>query len=295
MSTTIFQNYLPNCTQIFISMNQNLSQKLLYYALSVTLLLSVFYLLSVFDTFGSFMHLFEKSHLHKWHTLFRFCFVLVFSIVNHLFFVPRLYIPKRYVLFFSIALLCLVMMIVLPDIILPKPFIDLKRFEPIHPNPLPPSPLLFEMVIMFLLFFMSVFTSIAIRTRQYVEQFEQNHRDATLNIVYQNETIINKQSETALTVTVNYGLMWIEFSDILFIKSMDNYLQFHLKDKKPILVRMTLKDAIEKLPINQFLRVHKSYIISIAAIESIRNKTILIANQEIPIGRLYEESVSKIF
>ena len=68
-----------------------------------------------------------------------------------------------------------------------------------------------------------------------------------------------------------------------------------MKDKKPILVRMTLKEATEKLPTERFLRVHKSYIVAISAIESIRNKTILIAKNEIPIGKTYEEFVSNIF
>jgi DNA-binding LytR/AlgR family response regulator len=286
-------------------MTQPFYQKILYYSLSFMLLISIFYLLSVFDTFGSFWHLFDKSHLHKWHTLFRFCFVIVFGIVNHCFFVPHLYIPKRYVLFFTVVILCFVMMLVLPDILLTKPQIDFKRFEPEHPNPLPPSPLVFEMVIMFLLFFIGTFTSIAIRTSQYVAQIKLQQAISTTNkeqefvttvtIIENRNEEIEKQIETALTVTMNYSLVRIDYSDILFIKSMDNYLQFHLKDKKPLLIRMTLKDASEKLPQGAFLRVHKSYIVATAAIESIRNKTILIDRHDIPIGKAYEEAIFKVY
>jgi DNA-binding LytR/AlgR family response regulator len=57
---------------------------------------------------------------------------------------------------------------------------------------------------------------------------------------------------------------------------------------------MTLKEVLEKLPTNKFLRVHKSYIVSLEAIESIRNKKIFMVKQEIPIGRAYEESVFKV-
>ena len=288
-----------------MSMNQPFYYKFLYYALSVLMLLSIFYLLSVFDTFGSFFHLFSKTHLHKWHTLFRFCFVIAFGVVNHWVFVPHFYIPKRYALFFSIVLLCLVMMLVLPDILIEMPKFDPKRLEIGHHKPLPPSPLVFEMVIMFLLFFIGTFTSIAIRTRQYITQIEQLQAVSNANMEQQYITTIanmevkneetERRIETALTVTINYSLVRIEFSDILFIKSMDNYLHVHLKDKKPILVRMTLKEALEKLPTAEFLRVHKSYIVSISAIESIRNKTVFIANQDIPIGKSYEEAISKVF
>lgn len=276
-------------------MNQQLRNQILYYALSFMLIVCIFYLLSVFDTFGSFMHLFEETHLHKWHTLFRFWIVIVFGVTNHWFFVPRFYIAKRYLLFFSIVLLCLVVMLVLPDILLPQPHFDHKRLEPGHHNPLPPSPLILEMVIMFLLFFISTFTSIAIRTGQYLQQIGQERAVSSSILESQKEEIIEKQLETGLTVTVNYSLIRIEFSEILFIKSMDNYLQFYLKDKKPILVRMTLKEATEKLPNGDFLRVHKSYIVATTAIESIRNKTILIANNDIPIGKTYEEAISKVF
>ena len=276
-------------------MNQQNLNQILYYALSFMLIVCIFYLLSVFDTFGSFMHFFEETHLHKWHTLFRFCIVIIFGVANHWFFVPRFYISKRYLLFFSIVLLCLVVMLVLPDILLPRPHFDPKRFEPGHHNPLPPSPLILEMVIMFLLFFISTFTSIAIRTGQYLQQIGQVKTVISTSIEPKKEELAENKTETALTVTVNYSLIRIEFSDILFIKSMDNYLQFHLKDKKPILVRMTLKEATEKLPTERFLRVHKSYIVAISAIESIRNKTILIAKNEIPIGKTYEEFVSNIF
>ena len=148
---------------------------------------------------------------------------------------------------------------------------------------------------MFLLFFISTFTSIAIRTGQYLQQIGQVKTVISTSIEPKKEELAENKTETALTVTVNYSLIRIEFSDILFIKSMDNYLQFHLKDKKPILVRMTLKEATEKLPTERFLRVHKSYIVAISAIESIRNKTILIAKNEIPIGKTYEEFVSNIF
>lgn len=276
-------------------MNQQFRNQILYYALSFMLIVCIFYLLSVFDTFGSFMHFFEETHLHKWHTLFRFFIVVVFGVVNHWVFVPRFYISKRYLLFFSIVLLCLVILLVLPDILLPQPHFDHKRLEFGHPNPLPPSPLILEMVIMFLLFFIGTFTSIVIKTNQYLQQIEQEKKAISPSLEHEKEEIIEKQLETGLTVTVNYSLIRIEFSEILFIKSMDNYLQFHLKDKKPILVRMTLKEATEKLPIDRFLRVHKSYIVPITGIESIRNKTILIAKNEIPIGKTYEESLSKFF
>jgi LytTr DNA-binding domain len=300
-------------------MNQQLHYQLLYYALIVMAISSIFYLLSAFGLFELYPHFFGKTHPHKWHTLFRLCFVIAFAVVNHWVLVPHFYIKRQYVFFFSIVLLCLVSLLVLPDIILKAPDFEppnhedsklgSPNFEEGHRPPFLQT-LLVELVHMYLLFFICTFTSIAVRTRQYMQQIEEQQANAIANIKYkmeqeplvateyiedkQAETVQNK-IETALTVTVNYSLVRIEFSEILFIKSMDNYLHFHLKDKKSILVRMTLRETSEKLPSEAFLRIHKSYIVSIAAIESIRNKTISIANQDIPIGKSYEEVISKVF
>ncbi len=258
-------------------------------------------MLSAFGMCGIYAHFVGKDHPHKWHTLFRLCFVIVFGVINHWFLVPHFYIKRRYAFFFSIVLLCLVSLLVLPDIILKapefespdfvKPNFEPPKFKEGHPPPYLQT-LLVELAHMYLLFFITTFTSIAMRTRQYMQRVEeQQATEAIPNNEYEKEeTIKVKPTEIALTVTVNYSLVRIEYS----IKSMDNYLLFHLHDKKPILVRMTLKEASEKLPKDAFLRVHKSYIVAVAAIESIRNKTILIAKQEIPIGRTYEERISTI-
>lgn len=278
-------------------MNQHIQLKPLYYALSFLTISSIVYLLSMFGLFEGYDSFFGKIHSHKWHSLFRMCFVVAFALVNHWFLVPKFYISKRYILFFLILLFCLMGLLVLPDLLIEPLKLDMPQLEPpkLDDRPLPSFPmrtLMFDLVHILLFFFISLFTSILIRTRQYEQQIEQQ---TPKNIAYKEEAMVERQIDTALTVTVNYSLIRIEFSDILFIKSMDNYLQFHLKDKKPILVRMTLKEAIEKLTTTEFLRVHKSYIVAINAIESIRNKTILIKKQDIPIGKAYEESFFKVF
>lgn len=285
--------------------NQPLHLKLLSFALIVVAISCIFYVMSAFGLIHIYAHFLGDSHPHKWHTLFRVCAVGAFAGVNHGFLVPQLYIKRRYFTFFTIILSCLVILLVLPDIILPKPVFDHIKFRNGQHLPFGSRVLLFEMAHIYLFFFISTFASIATRTGQYIEQIEQRLKTMPVYIEQQqlpiteieqkNSAIIEKPIETAFTVTVNYSLIRIEFSDILFIKSMDNYLQFHLKDKKPILVRMTLKEASEKLPTEAFLRIHKSYIVAIAAIESVRNKTILIAKNDIPIGKTYEESLAKFF
>ncbi|WP_163409397.1 LytR/AlgR family response regulator transcription factor [Flavobacterium ajazii] len=93
---------------------------------------------------------------------------------------------------------------------------------------------------------------------------------------------------------VDYGLTKVLLSDILFIEGLDNYLKVHIKNQKALVVRKTLKSLSEKLPSDEFIRVHRSYIISISNMESYRNKIIYINGEEIPLGNSYENDFFQI-
>lgn len=81
--------------------------------------------------------------------------------------------------------------------------------------------------------------------------------------------------------------------DIYFIEGMRDYRRFHTKHKK-IITSSTFTDLEEILPANFFCRVHKSFIVSIAKIESITRDRIRINNQIIPISDTYKESFYRL-
>lgn len=100
---------------------------------------------------------------------------------------------------------------------------------------------------------------------------------------------LNAAEPPHLYLRVDYGLVKILLSDILFIEGLDNYLKIHLRNSKPVVARMTMKALQDKLSASQFARVHRSYIVSIDKIRAIRHKLIQIEDEEIPIGSSYEE------
>ena len=103
------------------------------------------------------------------------------------------------------------------------------------------------------------------------------------------------EKEKFLMLKADSGLVRVLLSDILFIEGLDNYLKIHLRDQSDIVIRLTMKTLMEMLNESEFLRVHRSYIVSISHIESIRQKMITIAGEEIPIGRNYEDKLKTIF
>lgn len=99
-----------------------------------------------------------------------------------------------------------------------------------------------------------------------------------------------------LFIRADYTVYKVAFADILFIEGLDDYLKIHLASTtRPIVARMTMKAILEKLPDEQFIRVHRSYIVPFGRIDGIRNKTILLAGRDIPIGASYEPTLLQRF
>lgn len=92
------------------------------------------------------------------------------------------------------------------------------------------------------------------------------------------------------------GLVKVMLSDILFVEGFDNYVKINLCNGTSMLFRMTLKILMEKLHTKEFLRVHRSYIISISKVGTVKHKTITMSGgKEVPIGKNYEDTIKKTF
>jgi DNA-binding LytR/AlgR family response regulator len=84
--------------------------------------------------------------------------------------------------------------------------------------------------------------------------------------------------------------MKIMFDDILYIEGLKDYIKIHLRTQKfPVVCRMTMKLIAERLPADSFLRIHKSFIVSLKKIESIRNQKVKIGENHIPLSDSYSE------
>lgn len=82
----------------------------------------------------------------------------------------------------------------------------------------------------------------------------------------------------------------IYFSDILFVESMQNYVTIYTRQQKYTTL-LLLKTLEQNLDSDAFIRVHKSYIVSIDKIEGIDKTEIIIQSHRIPISRNYREQV----
>jgi DNA-binding LytR/AlgR family response regulator len=81
---------------------------------------------------------------------------------------------------------------------------------------------------------------------------------------------------------------------ILFIESSKEYVKLHLENGKSLLVKQGLSSLEKLLSPHRFLRVHRSYIVTIEKISSFNSVYVTIDDHKIPIGRFYKNEVEKI-
>jgi DNA-binding LytR/AlgR family response regulator len=88
----------------------------------------------------------------------------------------------------------------------------------------------------------------------------------------------------------DYKLIRINLADILFLSGLRDYTQVYLKGKtSPLTTLQNLKEFETKLTESDFIRVHRSYIISLSQVDSISRNEISIGTHTIPIGNAYRE------
>jgi len=100
--------------------------------------------------------------------------------------------------------------------------------------------------------------------------------------------------EDHLIIRADRKLYKINYEDLVYIEGQKAYVTFHTK-KKNITALASLRDLEEQLPSSHFLRIHKSYIVSIHEIESLEGNQVEIGGTRLSVGKSYRPDVDKVF
>ena len=102
-------------------------------------------------------------------------------------------------------------------------------------------------------------------------------------------------SQDYLFVNSEYNLVRIDFNDIAYVEGLRDYVKIYLLSAtRPVITRLSMKSLEEKLPAKSFVRVHKSFIVSLNKIMSIRKGRISILKAQIPISEHFKENIYKL-
>ena len=103
---------------------------------------------------------------------------------------------------------------------------------------------------------------------------------------------IQPEKSESIFVRSDRKMIKINFTEILYIESLADYIKIHLIDKT-IVTRETISSIEAKLPQQDFLRVHRSFIVAISAIDSFTAEIIEISKKQIPVSRSYKDAMLK--
>lgn len=107
----------------------------------------------------------------------------------------------------------------------------------------------------------------------------------------------HKEQEVAsdyIFVKVKHRIIKVHYSDILWVEAYDNYSFIVTADQK-YLVSSTLKDMEQKLPSQNFVRVHRSYIANLDKIEALEENSVVFGKGDVPIGKSYKKTLMSRF
>lgn len=86
----------------------------------------------------------------------------------------------------------------------------------------------------------------------------------------------------------------VNYEDLIYIEGQKAYVTFHTSSKR-VTALASLKDLEEKLPDKLFIRIHKSYIVSVKKIDSLEGNMIELGDKHLPIGKSYKKDVETLF
>lgn len=103
-------------------------------------------------------------------------------------------------------------------------------------------------------------------------------------------TKVTESAPDTFFVKFNSILVKINMEDIFLIEALADYIAVHT-DKQKYIVHSTMKDILKKLPRNDYIRVHNSYIVRVDKISSIEGNNLYIGKQTVPISRAKQKDL----
>ncbi|SDW91372.1 two component transcriptional regulator, LytTR family [Lutibacter oricola] len=116
-----------------------------------------------------------------------------------------------------------------------------------------------------------------------------NKASKWFELVKGNQKSVVSEEKEFLFVKSEYKQLRIKLADVLYFEGLKDYIKIWLKgNPKPILTLMSLKSLENELAEDQFMRVHRSFIVSLKNIVEIERSQIIINNQRITVSEQYK-------
>lgn len=116
--------------------------------------------------------------------------------------------------------------------------------------------------------------------------------DRVREILNSNKETVKYTSDSFLFIRDSNVVRKLQLDEILFAEAMGDYVKLHTINKF-YAIHTTLKAVEERLPADQFIRVHRSYIVSLSKIETIKDGALIVNGKPLPVADAYRNALNK--
>lgn len=122
-------------------------------------------------------------------------------------------------------------------------------------------------------------------------KYSENIWEVSPNLVIKKDMIVNK----FFFIKIGHHLKKIHIENILYVHIQLKYAEITIQDGTLYEIKLSLKDILEKLPKSEFIRIHRSYIISLNYISDINLKKdeVYVQDKTLPISKTYKDDLLK--
>ena len=124
------------------------------------------------------------------------------------------------------------------------------------------------------------------------DRFLKAVNKATEQLKARNSILPQSAQPDSFFVKCERKIEQIKFSEVLYVEAMANYVVIHTTKGK-FITYLTFKGIEEKLSEKQFVKIHKSFLVSMPAISSVEEDEVIVAKTRLPIGRIYKSDFLK--
>lgn len=126
-----------------------------------------------------------------------------------------------------------------------------------------------------------------------ISRIEKRLSGATPQVVIQESSSSGKSSKDHVFLKVDKRMVKVKFEDIIYIESLKDYVCVKTKSEK-LINHNNLVSIAELLPEDEFVRIHRSYIIALSKVKAIEGNCVEIDGKLLPIGRNYQKHIKKL-
>lgn len=103
-------------------------------------------------------------------------------------------------------------------------------------------------------------------------------------------------SSQSIVLKQDYNNVSIPLDDIMYIEAVEGYSKIFRSSGECVMSRILLKNILAMLPANDFLRIHRSFIVSRSKVQSFKKQELMLSNgKTLPVGRLYAPDLINTF